>query len=76
MCKPGGLFNDTELKFLTRFPIVTIEKGQGVNETGYAEDKMIAAAKQIKVIIITVQHCVLGTVLFRVRRSRFGHSSI
>ncbi|XP_065837790.1 uncharacterized protein [Oscarella lobularis] len=48
MCKPGGLFNDTELKFLTRFPIVTIEKGQGVNETGYAEDKMIAAAKQIK----------------------------
>eukprot|EP00118_Oscarella_pearsei_P000357 m.4768 g.4768 ORF g.4768 m.4768 type:complete len:384 (+) comp11255_c0_seq1:34-1185(+) len=48
MCKPEGLFNQTELDFLTRFPIVTIEKGQGVNETGYAEDKMTAAAMQIK----------------------------
>ncbi|XP_062522191.1 uncharacterized protein LOC134196979 isoform X2 [Corticium candelabrum] len=48
MCKPQGLFNDTELDFIKRFAMVTIEKGQGLNQSGYAEEKMIAAGMQIK----------------------------
>jgi hypothetical protein len=48
MCKPEGLFNKTELDFLGRFPMVTIEKCQGLNQSGYAEEKMIAAGLQLR----------------------------
>jgi len=43
-------FSAATLETLTKFPIVTIEKWQGCNATGYTseEDAMLAAAKTIK----------------------------
>ena len=54
MGKPEGLFNKTELEFLRCFPMVTIEKGQGLNQSGYAEEKMIAAGIQLKAICVMI----------------------
>eukprot|EP01083_Nonionella_stella_P227006 805742_1 len=51
-------FNDTMLDILSRYNVITIEKGQGENSTipnWYAEDYMLAAAKQIKSINPNIQ---------------------
>ena len=49
--EPSGPFNESELDFIIRFPLVTIEKGQSIRippVSQDAEDKIVAAAKQIK----------------------------
>ena len=55
MCNRTGTtaapFSDDALAFLARFPMVTVEKGQGedANETGtFAEDRILAAARAVK----------------------------
>ena len=49
MCNKSGLFNDHAVRVLARFPMVTFEKGQGSNVSDCcAEDKIVAAAKQVK----------------------------
>ena len=45
-CKADGLFNASELELASKFAILTVEKGQGLNLPGYADDKMVAIAKQ------------------------------
>lgn len=45
-CKSSGLFNTSELALAARFPLLTVEKGQGEELPGYAEDKMAALAAQ------------------------------
>ena len=56
LCNKSGPFNDTALRTLVRFPLVTIEKGQGSNLSDCcAEDKILAAAKQIKALNSSVQ---------------------
>jgi hypothetical protein len=47
-CKAEGLFNASELALASKFPVLTVEKGQGVYLPGYAEDKMAAIAAQWK----------------------------
>merc|ERR1712228_589045 len=57
MCNGSGPFNDSTNEYLASFPIVTIEKGQGVNSNNtmpsnysqqYAENKILDACKAIK----------------------------
>jgi len=51
-------FNETALDVLSRYNVITIEKGQGENSSipgWYAEDYMLAAAKQIKAVNPSVQ---------------------
>ena len=53
MCNRTGPFNDTSAKFLVKFPMVTIEKGQGEDThvpTPYAEDNILAVARQVKAL--------------------------
>jgi hypothetical protein len=45
-CKREGLFNASELQLAAKFPLLTVEKGQGEDLPGYAEDKMNALAAQ------------------------------
>lgn len=47
-CKAGGLLNTPELAVAARFPLLTVEKGQGEALPGYAEDKMAALGRQYK----------------------------
>lgn len=47
-CKATGLFNSNELHLAARFPLMTVEKGQGLELPGYADDKMAAIAAQWK----------------------------
>ena len=55
-CNSSGPWNDTTLKYFAKYPIITFEKGTGVNSTQepysslYTEDKIIKACKQIKSI--------------------------
>lgn len=55
LCNKSGPFNSDALAFLSRFPMVTIEKGQGSNNPGYAEDKIIGVAKQLKALNESIQ---------------------
>eukprot|EP01084_Bolivina_argentea_P138303 243518_1 len=54
MCNASGPFTESTIKYLSKFPIVTIEKGQGVNATTepysslYTEDKIIHSCQRIK----------------------------
>lgn len=51
MCNRTGPFAPATVEFFTKFAMVTIEKGQGEDThtpTAYAEDNILAAAKQIK----------------------------
>ncbi len=45
-CKADGLLNSTELDIAAKFALLTVEKGQGLELPGYAEDKMAALAAQ------------------------------
>ena len=47
-CKADGLFNATELAVATKFPLMTVEKGQGLRLPGFADGKMAAIAAQYK----------------------------
>ncbi|XP_065830203.1 uncharacterized protein [Oscarella lobularis] len=56
LCNKTGPFNDAAIQVLARFPLVTIEKGQEANVSDCcAEDKILAAAKQIKAVNSSVQ---------------------
>ena len=63
MCNGSGPFNESTNNYLASFPIVTIEKGQGVFSNGtmplnysdqYAESKILEACKAIKEVNDTV----------------------
>lgn len=45
-CNKAGLFNESELALAAKFQIMTVEKGQGEAEPGWAEDKIAAIAAQ------------------------------
>jgi hypothetical protein len=47
-CKKEGLFNASELALAAKFPLMTVEKGQGLALPGFADDKMAAIAAQWK----------------------------
>ena len=47
-CKKDGLFNSSELELAAKFSLLTVEKGQGLELPGYAEDKMADIATQWK----------------------------
>lgn len=50
-CNFSGAFTDASLEVMTRFPMVTVEKGQGLNESPAAtaaETKIVAALRQVK----------------------------
>lgn len=49
-CEGSGALNDSQLALLAKFPIVTIEKGQGQDTPGPAEPKMAAAAAQYRAV--------------------------
>ena len=55
-CNATGPWNETTIKFFSKFPMITFEKGTGVNSTTspyaslYTEEKIIEACRQIKVI--------------------------
>ena len=56
-CNESGLFNERSLATIVKFPMVTIEKGQGFldNSTGaMAEDKIVAQLQVIKSIDPTI----------------------
>ena len=49
MCNKSGPFNGVAVHILAKFAMVTIEKGQGSGVSDFcAEDKIVAAAKQIE----------------------------
>lgn len=56
MCNASGPFSDATVNYLTRFPMVTVEKGQGLNSTNksyasqYAEEKILESLKRVKEI--------------------------
>lgn len=51
MCNKSGPFNNEAVRVLAKFAMVTFEKGQGSDVSDCcAEDKIIAAAKQIKAV--------------------------
>ncbi|KAJ9448857.1 hypothetical protein DIPPA_10058 [Diplonema papillatum] len=63
MCDPEGPFNTSELEYLAKFPMVTVEKGQGINATaqpyaGYPEEEKILqalqAVKEINDKVVTI----------------------
>eukprot|EP01084_Bolivina_argentea_P033010 61086_1 len=65
MCNASGPFNDSTIEYLARYPMVTVEKGQGINATMepyaslYAEDKILQTLKRVKQInssIITIMY--------------------
>eukprot|EP00591_Stephanopyxis_turris_P011240 CAMPEP_0195526388 /NCGR_PEP_ID=MMETSP0794_2-20130614/27428_1 /TAXON_ID=515487 /ORGANISM="Stephanopyxis turris, Strain CCMP 815" /LENGTH=394 /DNA_ID=CAMNT_0040657061 /DNA_START=201 /DNA_END=1381 /DNA_ORIENTATION=- len=47
-CKAEGLLSAEELALVSRFPLLTVEKGQGEALPGYAEDKMAALSRQYR----------------------------
>ena len=47
-CNADGLFNASELERATRYSMLTVEKGQGLNLPGFADEKMAAIAAQWK----------------------------
>ena len=49
-CNESGLFSDAALDTITKFPFVTVEKGQGFNDgTGrYAEEKIAEQLGAVK----------------------------
>ena len=47
-CNADGLFNASELELATRYSMLTVEKGQGLDLPGYAGEKMAAIAAQWK----------------------------
>ena len=51
-CNESGAFSEEALAVITKFPIVTIEKGQGLNEPRspghHAEAKILAALRSVK----------------------------
>ena len=59
MCNDSGPFNDTTLEYIATYPIVTIEKGQGINSNNtmpynyssqYEESKIEESCKNVKLI--------------------------
>ena len=75
-------FNSTTIDIITRYNVITIEKGQGENSTipnWYAEDYMMAAAKQIKFINPSIQvgyylNSVLDWTQYRLHYEFLNHS--
>jgi len=47
-CNFTGTYNDDALKIVSKFPLVTIEKGQQVREPGVAETKIVNVLKKVK----------------------------
>ena len=47
-CNADGLFNASALETASRFSLLTVEKGQGLAQPGYADDKIAALAAQWK----------------------------
>ena len=52
-CNFTGPYTDSAIATIAKFPLVTIEKGQGVTlgtggEAGYAEDKIVTTLKRVK----------------------------
>lgn len=47
-CNADGLFSPSALALAAKFPLMTVEKGQGLALPGYADDKMAAIAAQWK----------------------------
>ena len=47
-CNKDGLFDSDGLKLASKFSFLTVEKGQGLNLPGFADDKMAALAAQWK----------------------------
>lgn len=47
-CKKDGLFNSSELALAAKYSLMTVEKGQGLELPGFADDKMAAIARQWK----------------------------
>ena len=51
-CNESGAFSEEALAVITKFPIVTIEKGQGLNAAPspghHAEAKILAALRSVK----------------------------
>eukprot|EP00054_Salpingoeca_dolichothecata_P004158 m.29650 g.29650 ORF g.29650 m.29650 type:complete len:349 (-) comp14390_c1_seq2:772-1818(-) len=81
MCNRSGEFSQEAVEFLARFPMVTFEKGQGEAESSCcAEDKILAAAKQIKAINSSVHtlfyyNSVLNWEMYRMAEVFEQHSS-
>ena len=53
MCNASGLFNEQALESISKFPMVTVEKGQAMNDatnsTGScAEERIVAALRQVR----------------------------
>ena len=74
-------FNSTALDIISRYNVITIEKGQGENSTipnWYYEDYMLAAAKQIKSVSPTAQvgmylNSVLDWTQYRLHQAFLNH---
>jgi hypothetical protein len=51
-CNESGLFSDAALDTIVKFPLVTIEKGQGFNDKSHpeqhAEEKIVAQLRAVK----------------------------
>lgn len=46
LCNESGLFNDNALDTIVKFPLVTVEKGQGFNDgTGVGHSLVLAACQ-------------------------------
>eukprot|EP01079_Euglenida_sp_SAG-EU17-18_P008962 gene8962-1607_t len=45
-CNSEGLLSPSELALVAKYPLVTVEKGQGELQPGYAEDKMANLSRQ------------------------------
>lgn len=78
LAKASGDFSDDEARFLaTRFPLVCLEKTQGIRQYGSAEAGIAAAAKQLKAInprckVLTYWNVFLAWVYTR----QFEHANV
>ena len=84
MCNASGPFNDSTMDYLTRFPMVTVEKGQGLNATNepyasqYAEEKIMDALKRVKqlnssIITILYLNTVLDWTMYQMHQTMIQH---
>lgn len=52
-CNLSGRFTDEAISFMARFPLVTVEKGQGVRDPTdrrYAEEKILETLRRVKAV--------------------------
>eukprot|EP01083_Nonionella_stella_P041598 112736_1 len=84
MCNASGSFSESALQHITKFPMVTVEKGQGINATmqpyanGYAEDKILEALRRVKEInssITTIMYMnsILDWTFYRMHETFIEH---